>query len=123
MFRVNKYMCAMGIPLVLSSVAVIKNSVALFILFILAHFLILKVIPAFKHYESIGMFVMVMFSYIPVNIYILFVLYDMELLYGQLAIIVFLKGILFYVILLSIEEIVMGVMTRWIWRKQHNPLV
>lgn len=120
MLRLNKGIWMVGVPFVFSALAVIKHSIAMFILFILVHFLILKITPAFKHRENIGMFVIVAFSSIPVNIYIFKLLIDMELLFDSFLVINILRGALYYIVLLSIEEVIMGVLTRWIWKKQYK---
>ena len=120
MLHLNKGIWIVGVPFVFSVLAVIKHSVVMFILFILVHFLILKITPAFKHCENIGMFVIVAFSSIPVNFYIFKLLIDMELLFDSFLVINILRGVLYYIVLLSIEEVIMGILTRWIWRKQYK---
>ena len=120
MFRLNKGYLAMGIPFALSTVAVIKHSIAFFVIYILAHFLVLKIIPAFKHRENICMFVIVAISSIPINIYLFRMLSSMELIFNSLLVVNILRGILYYIVLLSVEEIVMGILTRMIWKKQYK---
>ena len=120
MLHINKGVWMVGIPFVLSVVAVLKHSIAMFIIFILVHFIILKIIPAFKHCENIGMFVIVAFSSIPINVYIFKVLIDLELLFDSFLVVNILRGVLYYIVLLSIEEIIMGILTRWIWKKQYK---
>jgi len=66
------------------------------------------------------MFVIVAFSSIPVNIYIFKLLIDMELLFDSFLVINILRGALYYIVLLSIEEVIMGILTRWIWKKQYK---
>jgi len=120
MFRLNKGFFAMGIPLALSTVAVIRHSIAFFVIYILAHFLVLKITPAFKRRENIGMFVIVAISSIPINIYLFRMLSSMELIFDSFLVVNILRGILYYIVLLSIEEIVMGILTRMIWKKQYK---
>jgi len=120
MFRLNKGILMVGIPLLLSTMAIIKHSVTLFVLYILVHFLVLKIIPAFKYYENIGMFVIVAFSSIPINVYIFNMLVDMGIFFDSFFIINVLRGVLYYIILLSIEEVIMGILTRWVWKKQYK---
>lgn len=120
MLRLNKEIWMVGVPFVFSAVAVINHSIAMFVSYILVHFFILKITPIFKHRENIGMFVIVAFSSIPVNIYIFKLLIDMELLFDSFVVINILRGILYYIVLLSVEEVIMGILTRWIWKKQHK---
>ena len=111
---------AFGIPLAFTVLAVIKHSVVLFIVSIPVHFLALKIIPAFKRCENIGMFVMVAVSSIPINVHIIKMLNEMKLILSSGLILNIVKGILCYLVLLSLEEIIMGILTRWIWKKQYK---
>lgn len=122
MFRINKGMWTIGIPILLSSLTIIKHSVFIFILFILAHFIVLRITPAFRHRENIWMFVIVAFSSIPINLYLFGLLYEMELLFDSFFLLNIIRGILYYIVILSIEEIIMGTVTRLLWKKQYKPI-
>jgi len=122
MLYLRKGVWTIGLPVVLSIVSVIKNSVILYILFILAHFLVIKITPAFRHRESIWMFVIVAVSSIPVNVMLLEFLRDVGILYGGFVNL-FMKNLLGYVLLLSVEEVVMGTITRLIWKRQYKSIM
>lgn len=120
MLCIKKGIWLAGLPFVFSVITVLKKSVAMFVFFILVHFVILKIIPSFRHSENIGMFVIVAFSSIPINIYLFKLLVEMELLFDSFLVVNILRGVLCYIVLLSVEEVIMGVLTRWIWKKQYK---
>ncbi len=120
MFRLIKSLWMVGIPFLLSVFMVIRHSVVMLFICILAHFVILKISPIFKQYENLVMFIIVAFSSIPINIYIFNRLNVIWRLLDSFFLIEFLRGALCYVVLLSIEEVVMGILTRVIWRNQHE---
>ncbi len=120
MFRINKSIVSLGIPLVFSASLVVKRSLVLFVFFILAHFLVLKLVPEFRGRESIWMFIMVAFSSIPVNALMITILNKWGLVFGSFAVVGIIRCIFYYVILFSAEEIVMGVLTRMLWKKQYR---
>ena len=112
-----------GIPFAFSVLAVIRHSVALFVVYILIHFVVLRIMPAFRHRENIGMFIMVAFSSIPVNLYIFQMIYYTDMLFDSHLVLNIIRGVFYYIMLLSIEEIIMGVLTRGIWKKQYKSIV
>lgn len=114
---------AVGIPLVISMISVIKQSVLLFGLFVVAHFVVVRIFPAFKHRESIWMFIMVALSSIPINIYILILLNEWGDIFNSWIIVNIFRYAMCYIVLLSMEELIMGVITRLIWRRQYKALL
>ena len=120
MLCIKKAMWMVLIPCAFSILAVIKHSVIMFLLFILIHFLMIKVTPAFKYNENIAMFVMVGFSSMPINIYILKILNDINIISSSYLLLNIFRFALYYIVLLSVEEVIMGVLTRSIWRKQYK---
>jgi len=120
MFHLNKGIWTLGIPAVLSVMTVVKHSVILFALLVVIHFIILRIVPAFKGRENLWMFIFVAISSIPLNIYILTLVNEWELLFGTIFVLGILRCILYYAILFSVEEIIMGVITRLIWRRQYK---
>ena len=123
MLRVSRGIWAIGVPTALSALMVVKQSVALFLAYILVHFLILKIVPVFRHRENIGMFILLIFSTIPVNLFIVCMLGSMDDLCGILLFSRIFRCIIYYMMLLSVEEVVMGVITRCIWRKQYKAVI
>ena len=120
MLRLSKGIWTLVIPAVLSTMAVLKRSMILLALLIVIHFVILRVVPSFKGRENVWMFIFVAVSSIPLNIYVLILVNEWGFLFGSMFILGILRSVLFYVILLSLEEIVMGVVTRLIWKRQYK---
>ena len=110
----------LSIPIALSLATVIGRSYLLFALLILVHFLVIKKIPAFKGRENVWTFIIVAMSYIPLNIYLLYLMHGWGLLFNSFLILGIFRCVLYYTILLSMEEVVMGVITRFLWRKQYK---
>ena len=102
MFHLSKGILVLSIPIALSVLVVCNHSVLLLILLILVHFILLKAIPALRGHENIWMFLFVAVSSVPINIYMLTVLNDHYFLLNSFLLLDILKGILYYVILLSV---------------------
>jgi len=120
MFRINKGVLTLAIPAVLSLITVLKHSVVLLVLLIISHFIIIKFVPVFKGKENVWMFVFVAISSIPINFYIMLLLNKWDLLFTSFFALGVLRCILYYLVLFSMEEIIMGITTRVIWRKQYK---
>ena len=120
MFRIIKYLSVFGITLALSVSAVLKKSVLLVVLLILVHFIIIKAIPSFRKYENIWMFLMVAVSSIPINIYVLYLLNDFGIIFESIFFVGILRCLYYYSALLCLQEIIMGIITRIIWKKQYG---
>ena len=120
MLRLNKSIWMAGVPFLLSVFTVTRHSVVMLLIYILAHFVILKISPTFKKRENLGMFIIIAFSSIPINVYIFKTLNDTGLLFDSFFVINILRGVLYYIVLLSVEEVIMGILTRWIWKKQRK---
>lgn len=120
MLRLSKGIWTLVIPAVLSTMAVFKRSMILLALLIVIHFVILRVVPSFKGRENVWMFIFVAVSSIPLNIYVLILVNEWGFLFGSMFILGILRSVLFYVMLLSLEEIIMGVVTRLIWKRQYK---
>ncbi len=120
MLRLKRGILAMGIPFVFSWIAVVKHSVLLFVALFFLHFILLKIVPGFRRRESLWMFIIVSVSSIPFNLYILSYLDECGFIFGSMFILGVLKCVLYYIVILSVEELVMGVLTRLIWKRQYK---
>lgn len=114
MFHLIRYLL-FCIPTALAWMAVVRHSPLLFLLLLLSHFLIVKFTSHCKGHESLWMLFLVSISFIPVNTYILILFFDLFQSFLPLSIII---GFLLYSILFSTEQIIMGVITRILWRRQ-----
>lgn len=108
------------IPLFISIAFLPKQSVFLLILYVISLFIIIGVVPIFKKRENLWMFLLVAVTAIPINVNLIYSFVNMgylkELNWFRIILWIF----LIYCILFSIEEIVFGVITRFIWRKQYK---
>lgn len=119
--RTNRIQIALGaLPAVLS-VGFLVNHSWLFLMFcVLSLFIIVGVVPVFKRRESLYMFILVGIAGLPINIRLSYWLVSEEFISSG-----FLIGNILWIALLccvffSVEEIVFGVVTRFIWKKQYK---
>ena len=111
----------MIIPVILSWDAMRLQSPVLLALAVTAHFGALKLAPICRHRENLWMFLLVVISTIPLNLYLLMEYGEMvgiSRTYGVVSAI--LQSIIWYEVLLSVEELIMGIITRRIWKKQYK---
>lgn len=111
------------IPIGLSWLAVLTPSVLLAVLFPLSHFLVIGLAPAFRHRENLWMFLLVAFTSVPVNLYILWWLYDAGMLFDTFLLLRVVRAFVYYVVALSIEENLMGIITRFLWKRQYKSCI
>lgn len=82
-------------------------------------FFVIPLVPEFRHRENLGMCFVIAISSIPINVAVSYKI--IKLLSGEsLTISSVLYGILAWFILLCVEEVAFGVVTRLIWRKQRR---
>lgn len=111
----------LGIPAILSLIAVMQRSIVLIAGAVVVQFLLLLLVPAFKGRESVWMFLFVAISSIPINAYILIFMNEQGYLFDDSFFILgIFRTILYGSVLFSMEEIVIGVITRLIWKKQYE---
>ncbi len=108
------------IPVALSVIGVLLRSVPIIVIFFFSHFFVVGLAPACKKHESIWMFLLVFFSFIPVNVLIMIIMDKLGMLLHPMFILSLCRCIFYYAMLFSVEEIVMGVITRAIWKKQYK---
>lgn len=106
------------LPLCMSVAPLSSKPVIGSFLLCIAIFLAATFVPGFKHWENLSVFLMVWLFGMPVNLrLILFILRFLEL---QSTLTAILYGAFIALLLFSVEEIVFGVFTRLIWRKQYK---
>lgn len=107
------------IPTILSSLAACYTSIIIFIITIIIMFLMLK-IQMFKHRENLWIFVIATFATFPVNILIVKIIVQSDFLdYNSMLTNIF-SGFVIYAVLFAVEQIILGVATRLIYRKQYK---
>lgn len=106
------------VPMLLSIIATHFNSAILGAITIIVVFLLLK-IPQFKYRENLWMFVIATFATIPLNITIIKMINDAFFDYYNVASKI-LGGFVVYAVLFSFEQIMLGLITRFFYRKQYK---
>lgn len=113
------FFVSITIPTILSSFAACCSSISILIMTIITMFLMLK-IPIFKHRENLWMFVIATFTTLPVNIFLIKAIGRSDFLdYNNILSDIF-SGFVIYAVLFAVEQIILGVATRLIYRKQYK---
>ena len=119
--RTNKIQIALGVLPTVLSVGFLVNQSWLILLFcILSLFIIVGVVPVFKRRENLYMFILVGIAGIPINIRLSYWLVSEEFISSGLLLGNILWIALLCCVFFSVEEIVFGVLTRLIWKKQYK---
>ena len=107
------------IPTTLSSFAAHYASVILLVITTIMMFLMLK-IPVFKYRENLWMFVIATFATLPVNIFLVKIIGQSAFFdYDNILSSIF-SGFVIYAVLFAVEQIVLGVATRLLYRRQYK---
>lgn len=119
--QINIVQLSAGIfPIILSITFLINHSWLVLLLCVLSLFVIIGVVPIFKRRESLYMFVFVGAAGIPINIRLSYWLVSEELISSGFLVGNILWGVLLCCVFFSVEEIVFGVVTRIIWKRQYK---
>lgn len=119
--RGNNIQLAIGsIPAILSTAFLINQSWLILLICVLSLFVIIGVVPLFRKRESLYMFILVAVAGLPINIRLSYWLVSEELISSGFLIGNILWGALLCCVFFSVEEIVFGVVTRMIWKKQYK---
>lgn len=108
------------VPLVFSISAVVTGLFWLYILTVLSAFAVVGLVPSYKRRENLWMFLIVAISGIPVNIVLILGVLDFGLMEHMFLIGRILWCCILYSCLFSIEEILFGIVTRRIWKRQYK---
>lgn len=104
-------------PLVLGIVAVRNQAIALSVASICLMFLLLR-LPICRKRESLWTFFLTTITTIPINLFLIKLVTDF--LYERSLILCIVKGICIYLVLLSIEQLAFGAITRIFFRRQYK---
>lgn len=121
--KVNIIFLAVAIlPLLLSVLASIKESIIITILGILALLFAILFLPFTNGYENIWMFLLVAVSGIPLNVMMVkkimyYIFFENDIFLVQL-----LRWLLLYILIFCAEEVLFGFLTSLIWRNQKKIL-
>lgn len=109
-------------PSVISLVAVLNRSVLLAVLSVVGIYLSVAILPCARRYENIWVFFLSMFDSIPFNIKLIDVLMRESFVENDFMLLYIMRCALVYVVLFCVEEIILGAIARFIWKKQKTIL-
>lgn len=126
MFRIKKTPGAIKnysaslLPISLSIVGAIRYSPILIVLVPIALLISVALTPWAKKRENIWMFLLVAVSGVPVNIIVIRWLLGLSVFETHFLVLAFFRSVALYLMLLSMEELILGVVTRMIWKNQYK---
>ena len=115
--------CITLLPAGMSLYAVGARSLPMALLSVAAIFTIVAILPICRQRESIWVFFILFMTVTPINITVIIKVLSSWLFDGSLLITNILRGGLFYLISLSIEELACGFVARLIWRRQCKAIL
>lgn len=126
MFRIKKTPGAIKsytaslLPISLSIVGAIRHSTILIVLMPIALLISVALTPWARKRENIWMFLLVAVSGVPVNIIVIRWLLGLSFFETHFFVLAFSRSVALYLMLLSMEELILGVVTRMIWKNQYK---
>lgn len=126
MFRIKKVSSAVMthsislLPISMSIVGAIKHSTISIILLSITLLIAVALTPWAKKRENTWMFLLVAVSGIPVNIVLIRWLFKLSIFESHFFLLTLFRGVAMYIMLLSAEELILGVVTRIIWKNQYK---
>lgn len=122
--KFNRLQLATGfVPLLFSTAFMINKSNSLLIICVLSLFIIVGTMPLFRKAESLWMFILVAIAGVPVNAGMSYYIMSTEIITCESIVSSFAWGVMLFCVMFSIEEIIFGVITRLIWRKQKKIII
>ena len=126
MFRIKKTPGAIKtytaslLPISQSIVGAIRHSPILIVLMPIALLISVALTPWARKRENICMFLLVAVSGVPVNIIVIRWLLGLSFFETHFFVLAFFRSVALYLMLLSMEELILGVVTRMIWKNQYK---
>lgn len=108
------------VPMIFSILFLVSSSWKYILLSIVSLFVIIGCLPLLKKRQSLYMFVFVAIVGLPINIWLSYTLVSEDIVSSGFLIGDIVWGALLFFIFISIEEIVFGLITRMIWKKQYK---
>ncbi len=107
------------VPLIVSILGVCFESYTVMLLVIPVLFAMVRFLPFCHKRENLWMFVFAAMAVIPINIHLIHKL-NLPYWVDNSTIMCCLWSVLLFLMLLSVEEIVLGLITRFIWKRQYR---
>lgn len=126
MFRIKKESSAVMthsislLPISMSIVGAIKHSTIPIMLLPITLLIAVALTPWAKKRENTWMFLLVAVSGIPVNIVLIRWIFELSIFESHFFLLTLFRGVALYIMLLSAEELILGVVTRMIWKNQYK---
>lgn len=107
-------------PSVISLVAVLNQSVLLAVISVIGIYLSVAILPCTRQHENIWVFFLSMFASIPFNIKLIDFLMRVSFIENDFMLLQIMRCTLIYVVLFCVEEIILGAVARFIWKRQKS---
>lgn len=107
-------------PVGISLFAIQHHSWKLVTCAIVAVFAVVAILPIFRKRESLWVFFLIFLTLAPVNVYAIVEVLCSSLFTDSFVITNILRGGLLFMIGLSVEELICGLVARLLWRKQYR---
>jgi len=123
MKKVNRAKLYLGVSnmLMISGIAARTMSLFWFVVLIVSILFIVAVVPWCRQHENMWLFVLTAIGSVPINITLTRYIIDMGILETGFPVLgVLVTSLEIYLLLLGIEEIIIGVLGRMIWKRQKT---
>lgn len=123
MKKVNRAKLYLGVSnmLMISRIAARTMSLFWFVVLIVSVLFIVAVVPWCRQHENMWLFVLTAIGSVPINITLTRYIIDMGILETGFPVLgVLVTSLEIYLLLLGIEEIIIGVLGRMIWKRQKT---
>lgn len=107
-------------PVGISLFAIQQRSWQLAVCAMVAVFAVVAILPIFRKRESLWVFFLMFLTLTPIDVYAIVKLLCSSLFEDSILITNILRGGLLFLIGLSIEELICGLIARLLWRKQYR---
>lgn len=107
-------------PVGISLFAIQQRSWQLVVCAVVAVFAVVAILPTFRKRESLWIFFLMFLTLTPIDVYAIVKLLSSSLFEDSFLITNILRGGLLFLIGLSIEELICGLIARLLWRKQYR---
>lgn len=108
------------VPMLFSIAFVLFKTVPLIVLTVVSLFVIVGAVPIFRKRENLWMFLLTAIIMIPINLYMIFAIVNLDSLSSCDLLCKILFGAVLYCVFFSVEEILFGFITRLIRKKQYK---
>lgn len=108
------------VPMLFSIAFVLFKTVPLIVLTVVSLFVIVGAVPIFRKRENLWMFLLTAIIMIPINLYMIFAIVNLDSLSSCDLLCKILFGAVLYCVFFSVEEILFAFITRLIRKKQYK---